>query len=316
MRKRALQGGPRLIPAPAPGLYRDVSAEVYHSWDAVNASLLRKLRDYPPAQVRWEQLHPADETPAMTFGTLLHTLILEQDALEARYAIAPKFDKRTNAGKAAWAKFELEALAAAKTPLREEEFDKARRMRNAAWKDPFVRRLLDAPGGINEGSVVWIDTTTGLPCKMRFDRLVRLAGHTFILDIKTAASAQPERFSRVIEDKGYHCAAEWYTRGLEAEDRRRVGMETQRTFLWIVLDKDEPHLAAVYQPDPDDLADARHENNRLLNVYSHCRKTDTWPGYTPNGQAMVVSRPRWARRRADSEEPTMEINTDSMEIDF
>lgn len=291
-------------------------AEQYHQWDAVNASLLRKLRDYPPAQVRWEQLHPQDETPAMTFGTLLHTLVLEESALESRYAIAPKIDKRTNAGKAQWKEFETAAFATGRAPLREEEFQKAQRMRDAAWRDPFVRRLLSAAGGINEGSVVWREPVHGMLCKLRFDRLVRIGGNTFILDLKTAASAAPERFSRVIEEKGYHLAAEWYTRGLEAEDVRRVGMETQRTFLWVVLDKDEPHLAAVYQPDPADLEDGAHDCNRLLALYAHCQKTDTWPGYTPNGQAQVVSRPRWARRRADFEEPTAEIDTTSMEIDF
>lgn len=300
-----------MIPAPAPGLYRDVPAETYHSWlDAVNASLLRELAVYPPAQVHWERLHPKDETPAKAFGTLLHTLVLERDALEARYAVAPELDKRTVVGKQAWAAFQAETLAAGRTPMEPARFARAQAIRDAAWRDPFVRRLLEDPAGMNEVSVVWQDETHGLRCRLRADRIVRIGGTTLVLDLKSAASAERTAFGRAIANFGYHIAAAWYLRGLSAL------APLERTFLWVVIDKDPPHLPAVYQVDPEDLAEGHAECDRLLALYAHCLSTDSWPGYTPDGQAVICSRPHWARRKRDIDDgPPAEDDT-SMEINF
>ena len=49
------------------------------------------------------------ETPAMVLGSLTHCLVLEPERFAAKFAVAPKVDRRTNSGKALWAAFEHES---------------------------------------------------------------------------------------------------------------------------------------------------------------------------------------------------------------
>ena len=278
-----------MIEAPKPGLYRDVPSEVYHSWDAVSASLLADLRRFPPAQVRWNMLHPSAPTPAMRFGSALHAALLEPDTFDERYVRAPDVDRRTKAGKEAWAAVEAEG----RTVLSFDDMIRIDGMRSAAMAHPIVRRLLEGVG-VNEASLVWQDPIHDLPCKLRVDRLVQLDGRSFVIDFKSTADVSPAAFSRTIENLAYHIRAAWYLRGL------REVATAEREYLWIAQDKGEPYLPAVYQIDPDDLAEGAGDCARLLAFYAHCRASDVWPGYTED-QAEICQRPRWARRAPESE---------------
>lgn len=280
-----------MIPAPKPGLYKGVASDTYHSWEAVSSSLLRQLRKGPPALLRYERLHPSEPTSAQEFGTLLHTALLEPARFDESYAVCPEVPRRGAANLAEWASFEV--AHPGQIHVKAAVLDQVRAMRDAAYRDRFVRALLEGRGE-NEGSVVWSDPVHGLPCKLRFDRLTRLGDTSLVIDLKTSHSASAEEFGRSIERYGYHVAAAWYLRGLAHL------APAERQFIWIAQDKDAPHLCAVYQVDPEDLAEGHAECERLLALWAHCLATDTWPGYTPDGQAVICPRPRWARRKMDS----------------
>ena len=49
-----------------------------------------------------------ETTPAMIKGSAFHVLTLEPDKFLDQYAIAPKVDRRTKAGKETWANFSSE----------------------------------------------------------------------------------------------------------------------------------------------------------------------------------------------------------------
>jgi len=88
---------------PKPGLHRDVSYDDYAQWPAVRSSDL-KLFARTPAHARYAMTHP-EQTSAMILGSATHCAILEPHEFAMRYVEAPKLDRRTNAGKAAWAQF-------------------------------------------------------------------------------------------------------------------------------------------------------------------------------------------------------------------
>lgn len=284
-----------------PGLRRDLPADQYHAWDACSASVLKQLAKYAPAQVRHDKLHPKADTAAMAFGSMLHTCLLEPHRLDEDYVLPPQVNRRTKAGRAEWAAFEAESDITGKILIGAQDRATVQAMVDAAYRNPFVRALLTAPGGINEGSVAWTHPVHGIPCKLRFDRVVPFGGQTLVIDVKSAQDASPDGFARAIANQGYHIAAGWYLDGLDAA----VG-KADRTFLWIAQDKEEPHLCAVYQPSAEMLAQGQREAQRLCSVYAHCQKTGEWPGYTPHGQAQVLDLPRWARK----------TDPNSMEIDF
>ena len=286
-----------MIPAPKPGCYEGVPEHIYHSWDALSASVMRDLAQYPPAQVYHDRLHPKNPTPAMEFGRMVHALVLEgASAAEARFAEGPDVDLRTTEGKKLWQEFERTALAAGKQAMRPPEFAKCTAMHRMVYRDAYARLLLEAPG-YTEVSLVWHDALLDFPCKARLDRVIRLGGTTLILDLKTAHSAAPDAFRRIIADKHYDIQPVWYPRALEA-----VFGPASRQFLWLAVDKDPPHLPAVYQPGPAALERGHASVDRLSRLYVTCRRDDVWPGYTEGGEAVVLDLPRWAWLRKDGEE--------------
>lgn len=306
-----------LIPAPAPGLYVDVPAAVYRSWDAVNASLLVDLRDHPPQKARYRRSKPTKDTPATALGRMLHMVTLEPHLLlEDRYVVSPRFhrgfrdlesiskagkDDLYDGGKLEAEIFDAEVEARGQEIIEHDVYTTACAMRDAAARDPAVRALLERPG-LREASVVWHDRTHGLPCKLRLDLLTVVYGQPHIYDLKSARSANRKAFGAEIERLGYHIRAAWYQIGMQALDALGGEPPMDRAFAWLVQDKEEPYLCANYYPDPDDLAEGHMECHRLVSLWAQCQKTDTWPGYTFQGQPEVCPRPRWARRTTDAAE--------------
>jgi hypothetical protein len=48
---------------------------------------------------------------------------------------------------------------------------------------------------------------------------------------------------------------------------------------------------------PDDVIDrARRKYRRLLNVYAECLASGKWPGYTVDGEILLLQMPAWATR--------------------
>jgi hypothetical protein len=87
-----------------PGLLL-MPATQYHAEKAIGHSGIVKLLK-SPAHLREYLDHPHTPTPAMAFGTAVHTFVLEQDRFADEFVVAEKFDRRTKEGKEAAARFE------------------------------------------------------------------------------------------------------------------------------------------------------------------------------------------------------------------
>lgn len=71
---------------------------------ALNQSFLKDVRAVSPSYADFSRLHP-EETPALIFGSALHTSVLEPNEFDKRYAVAPECDRRTKDGKAVYEDF-------------------------------------------------------------------------------------------------------------------------------------------------------------------------------------------------------------------
>jgi hypothetical protein len=99
-----------------PGIYvsRELSNEEYHAdTSAISKSGLdlvhRSPAHYYAAKLDPDRPAEKKDTPALRFGRAFHTLVLEPDLFFQEYAVLPeKVDRRTKAGKEAWAEFEAE----------------------------------------------------------------------------------------------------------------------------------------------------------------------------------------------------------------
>ena len=71
----------------------------------ITNSMLSKLSEKSPAHFKYWLDNKPEPTAAMQLGSAIHSAILTPLEFTKNYVVAPDIDKRTKAGKEAWAKF-------------------------------------------------------------------------------------------------------------------------------------------------------------------------------------------------------------------
>ena len=143
----------------------DMPSEEYFAIHALSASGA-KLLNRSAAHYLADKAEPRSPSAAMAFGSLVHTLILEPNTVDARYAAMPRINKRTNAGKEEASAFESENANRIIVDL--QDFQRAQRTAAAVLAHPTARDLLNADGK-SEATVLW--QQHGVDCKARLDYL-------------------------------------------------------------------------------------------------------------------------------------------------
>ncbi len=251
----------------------------YHALPSVSKSGL-DLIHRAPALYKWRRENPSIPTPAMRMGTLVHTAILEPDRM-SELIVAPVIDRRTAAGKAEWAAFLIESEG--KEIVEQAELDKLKNIRDAVWAHPAAGKLLAMIREV-ETSIFWKDKDTGVDCRCRPDAILT---NGVILDIKTTKDARPDEFAKSIANYRYHVQAPFYSDGyLEAFG------EKPKSFVFVAVETEEPHLVAVYVASDTMKLRGRVEYQQDLRTYARCVETDTWPGLPE--APVIIDLPKWA----------------------
>lgn len=258
-------------------------AAEYHSHPAVSKSVLDKIAKSPLHARAYLDGTRDEPTPAMNFGTALHTCALEPERFADEYAVFTG-DRRAKDGKARYE--ELQARNA--TIISAADFDAITEMVTSIRHHPTAAQLLQT--GIAEASVFWTDHATGLECKCRPDWWAREAG--MVVDLKTCEDASPEAFSRSVAAYRYHVQAAHYSNGTGAS-----------RFVFIAIEKKAPYAVAVYELDRESLELGRQGRDRDLATYAACARAGVWPGYATKIQELSL--PGWAFPKTETEE--MEI---------
>jgi len=240
----------------------------YDQIPAVRRSELWLLRK-SPAHYLYAVTHPSESTPAMEFGTAAHKLILEPEEFDKAYVTAPEVDRRTKAGKAAWAEF-MESLGD-RSVIKPADLEVIQAMDGAVKTHPTAAALLKT--GRHEVPIEWTDPDTGEPCKCRPDCLTEYGGQKYIVDYKTANSCEDGHFERACRTHGYKLQAAMYTEGVFAET-----LESYK-FAFVAQEKNPPYAVRVYFCDQGFIDEGREQFRDLIELYHVCKKTNQWPGY-------------------------------------
>ena len=264
-----------------PGIYANVTYEEYFQWDAINNSVLWKLKTSSPMHVRHYLDFPPASTDALRIGSALHMMVLEPQLFDSRFVVAPKVDRRTKIGKETWAAFEetlngRQALTLAESANLTQMYDALKRQE--AYQ--YITGRLDED---TELAIVWDDEVTGLRCKAKLDYARR---DSYILcDLKTTGDASERGFRSSVEKYGYYQQAAMYTDGWAA----LTG--DQCSFLFIAQEKDAPHCVCAYDTDENTFQAGRNSYREAMKLWKHCVETDTWPGYNDGKVALLTSSP-------------------------
>lgn len=223
-----------------------------------------------------------DPTAAMRWGRLVHLRILEPHEFRRRVIVkAPDLNRRSNAGKAEFARIEAEGLLLVSM----EEGQQLERIANAVMAHPLAGRMVERSD--REVSFTWTDEPTGIECRARLD-MVRFGRVPAIVDLKTSDDPSPREFGRSAAKYGYHRQAAFYSRPI------REMTERDPAVFIIAVRSDPPHEVAVYEVEADDIAAADAQIDEAMVRLAACQASGRWqsPWELPTAQPLEL--PRWA----------------------
>jgi hypothetical protein len=271
---------------------RDMGAAEYHAIKALSAGMAITLdRECPLRAWLDSPFNPAqvfEHRTAFDIGTAAHLAVLEPELLAER-AVLHEFD--TYATKesrgirdAAW--------AVGKTPLKPEEWDVVQSIAEALCPSKSAAGRLFT-GGHPEVSLTW--EWDGVPCKARPDYMPDSVD--YLVDLKTANSANPRAVARKAFDEAWYVRAAWYLAGTEAATGKRP-----KHYSFVVVEKDPPHIAEVYELDDRSLIWGERIIGRVLRLFAECTASGRWPSYC-GGKPTIIGLPGWAEfQLADREQ--------------
>ena len=277
-------------PPPQPGVYIDVPADEYHSWDALSASCLKQLA-VSALNCRW-WMDQSDDGPtmAMYFGTVLHMKLLQPELFDSMAVEVKGF--KPGAIRTTLAK--TRAAHPNRLPLAE-GWSKSLKILGGRAKADKETRIALGGESLNEVAVVW-RSQHGLPCKALLDRVKLGDDCNTIVDIKTTARPGDDDFGRTCWDLGYDIQAAFYLRAHEAAAEFDLRFRKEARFEFVVMQNDAPYDVGAGPPDEAFLDVGRQRMNELMPWFTHCWANDTWPGVA-KGTMRVISLPGWAMAR-------------------
>jgi hypothetical protein len=234
------------------------------------------------AHLKFALNNTIEPTEAMKLGTLVHAAVLEPDSLFTNYEVAPCDNRALKAYKE-W----VQTVPTGKLPVRPKDMELALAMRDAVYKKPRLKALLQLEG-IVERPVFWRDSVYGFDCKCKPDKLIPQAG--IILDLKTCLDASEDAFQKTIVNYGYHLQALHYLTGLEGTPYKQ--------FVILAVEKSAPYECAAYEIGEEWLEAARIQWNTVLEKYAKATKENKWQGYPD--KIIESLPPRWMNTQTDA----------------
>ena len=283
-----------------PGWHKDLNNDEYHGSFGTSSTQIKKLIDRTPAHLEhsWSQVNEA--TKNMMLGTAVHTLVLEPDLFEQEVAIEPVLNKRTNAGKEAYAEF-LQ-LNEGKAIITVAQLDQALAMAASVMAHPNASLLLSS--GVAESSIYWWYKTMDndeIDAGEKYKEMLKVrpdficSDYPVVLDLKSAQDASYSGFARAIHNFGYHVSAAMYLEGVNQcqpllKELRHIAYTK---FVFVVVESEAPYLTAVYELSADDLQLGKTIYRNCLRTLRDARETQSFPGYPE--EIRIIELPAYAR---------------------
>lgn len=254
----------------------------YRAAEGISRSELWKIRE-SPEKYKYALEHPAEPTPALIFGQMVHKLILEPETFEDDFVIMPEVDRRTKEGKTIWNDFINGA--GDRTLIKISDYETALAMKNALMQNDLAAKLLS---GQHEVPLFWTDEMTGEKCKARLDVLTPLSEKVIVSDYKSTNDASTEVFIRSAINYGYDMQSAYYTEAVKKT------MNVDTVFIFIVQEKEPPYAVNILSADPLFVERGHDTFRELLGIYHECKTSGNWYGYLgPQNQINVLGLPAY-----------------------
>jgi len=267
-----------LVKAGTAGVFVRIPEEVYRAAPGVNISALKRML-ISPAHYLHNLAEEKEDTEALTFGTLLHSALLDPEP--KRWVVQPeKYGDKKWSRRATYC---VEWEAAQTLPILTAETEALLKGCIEAVRGHWVGRMLGKAASEVVGMMR--DEETGLLMKGRADALAMDSQEMmWIFDLKTVRSGHggPDKYGKQAADYDLHLQAAWYMRLFGATK-----------FAFVAVEKEPPYAVGVYQISETDLALSDKVNRVLLRRLKVCADSGKFPGYSEDIE--TLSLPVWKR---------------------
>jgi len=217
------------------------------------------------------------KSTALDVGTAAHAAILEQDY--SQYVEGP--DVKTKASKE-WKAFVAENED--KVVLKPDEMTMIKEMFSGFFSHKIAKKVIN--GGNPEVSLF----AEGF--KARFDYFVQSEEGDYIVDYKTAQSADPKDFQRSVFKYDYDLSAAHYMNMAE-----RVTGKRPLDFIWIVQEKTAPYLVNVFKISEQVLQNGQAKIAIAMKNINEAKESGIYKGYSE--EITEIDLPSWASVREE-----------------
>lgn len=153
-----------------------------------------------------------------------------------------------------------------------DSFETIEEMLSSCYQDEMVQRLIENTE--YQLSLFWTDKATGLNLKTRPDICQRKKN--IVVNVKTCVDGSPKAFSKDLANHEYPLQA-----CLEILGCLATGvMETVDNYFWLVVEKNPPYNATIYEFDQGDMKASMDELEYLCNKVKNAHDANLWPGYS------------------------------------
>lgn len=264
----------------------------YRASVGINASSLADVRRSPAHYYAHQILGIGRETtPAMEFGSLVHSAILEPHTLHEKYindqefveaVIQDKPDTKSPRATKVYKDLVNNAKLQGKTVLTDKDFTSMSNIVDAVYSHQTAKNILN--NGHPEKVLYAQDPDTGLLLKGKMDFIL---SDGYVVDVKTTKDASRAEFTKSLFNYNYYVQAAFYLHIAKLS----LG-QSFKNFLFICIEKDEPHQVAIYTPDEGALDAGERVFKRDLRILSECYEKNQWPGYSSKIENIAL--PHWA----------------------
>lgn len=243
-----------------PGVYENIPYEEYAQIPAYRSHDLTSAIKCPYS---WKYKKDLEQTPALLEGRVQHTVFLEHHNFDKEFAIQPKIDRRTKAGREEYEDFI--ASLDNRTPITQELYDTCMERREV------VQDYVPGPTDKVEHTLVF--EWHGQPFKCRMDWY----DGKVIWDLKTCRDASPRGFRGAINSFNYHMQSALYIDACHS-----LGL-TAEGFNFLAQEKQHPYPYVVYTLSKEALQYARARNEQALQLILRCENQSSFKPYDLEG---------------------------------
>ncbi|WP_043003172.1 PD-(D/E)XK nuclease-like domain-containing protein [Comamonas testosteroni] len=248
---------------------KNSNSEYHADKDILSSSMLKNALISPLSFIHSLTTHCVP-TPSMMYGTLMHTLITEPQAVNEIVALSP-----TPLGRDTASRLFREANPG-RFCMWIGEFQKAQFLANMTLDAKFRGRPFHKfiEESVCERSTYYTDPTTGMKCRTRSD----IEHPEWTFDLKTTRFYGPREFQLDSVRLHYDLSAYMYTFARVLAESQDAGYEVApKPFVLVPIFNTEP-FGVFFRPCSNEfLVNGQKKYNAAMKTIAGCRATDFWP---------------------------------------